>query len=225
MNLPIASIYLTIQGEGPKTGTPTWFIRLAGCNVGRLTSPDAPAICTAWNGAEFDCDTDYRPTRTLKDPQEFLAGLNTYPAIKEVCITGGEPCIHPELFDVIRLLRNNNYTINIETSGTKVITPGIASLATIVCSPKQGFLAENIQRIQHYKFVVASCLDLQEVRSFIQTHNIDPNETQIWIQPLADGETIDSELSRRIALELLNHPWTSWNFKLSLQTHKLINLP
>ena len=47
-NLYITSIFYTIQGEGPYTGCPCIFIRLAGCNYGSKTK-----VCT-------QCDTSFQ---------------------------------------------------------------------------------------------------------------------------------------------------------------------
>ncbi|MGB1619067.1 MAG: 7-carboxy-7-deazaguanine synthase QueE, partial [Flavobacteriales bacterium] len=31
---PVMEAFATVQGEGAHTGTPSWFIRLGGCDVG-----------------------------------------------------------------------------------------------------------------------------------------------------------------------------------------------
>ena len=61
--LSLHSIFHTIQGEGPFCGTPSVFVRLAGCNL------QCPA-----------CDTDYTQGRRAASAQEILDNWETHAA-------------------------------------------------------------------------------------------------------------------------------------------------
>ncbi|MEG7364337.1 7-carboxy-7-deazaguanine synthase QueE, partial [Pseudomonas citronellolis] len=81
--LSLHSIFHTIQGEGPFCGTPSVFVRLAGCNL------QCPA-----------CDTDYTQGRRAASVQEILDKVQEYQSSGLVVITGGEPFRQ----DITRLL-------------------------------------------------------------------------------------------------------------------------
>ena len=77
--LDVHSIFFTIQGEGPFTGHPAIFIRLAGCN---LQCPK--------------CDTDYTSKRSRMLYQDILGEVRrltpkTHKNRTLIVITGGEP--------------------------------------------------------------------------------------------------------------------------------------
>ncbi|MFG0252257.1 MAG: radical SAM protein, partial [Phycisphaerales bacterium JB038] len=54
-NLPIAETFASIQGEGKLTGVPSWFIRVAGCNL-RCTWCDTPYTSWSPQGASRSVD-------------------------------------------------------------------------------------------------------------------------------------------------------------------------
>lgn len=129
------SIFLTIQGEGPFCGTPAIFVRLAGCNL------QCPG-----------CDTEYTFGRQKVFPKEIvvmvsdaLQGSKT----NLVVITGGEPFRQSATGELINLLVEQGYCVQIETNGT-LPPPPIKSNwkkspeiyertgAYIVVSPKAG---------------------------------------------------------------------------------------
>ena len=112
---PVAETFCNIQGEGTYTGTWMFFIRLAGCNVGRYEAFDqAPgplrvfnsqhSICTSLAGERFLCDTDYHKYNEFT-AEELACQLATSGA-NHVCITGGEPFMH-NLYNLLLILRYN----------------------------------------------------------------------------------------------------------------------
>jgi len=180
---PIAETFYSLQGEGTYAGTPMFFVRLAGCNVGRY--PRAPqgdqpesipepfqilhpeyATCTSFSNAQFICDTDYRV-------KERLTSYEIGERVKEskadhVCLTGGEPFIH-NLDDLLFTL--DGYSIHIETSGTKPIENLRGDWIT--CSPKAGFLKENVEHILEYKFLVRHAADEVAILKFLHDNEIE----------------------------------------------------
>lgn len=113
--MKLSEIYPSIQGEGPRVGKPTLFIRTAGCNL----------RCPGW-----PCDTPHAidPNRFRKewqtfDPlelQEYLQDQPSWDWIPNVCLTGGEPFLQPkdELRELVRFLNENGKTVDVFTNGT-----------------------------------------------------------------------------------------------------------
>lgn len=104
----VCEIFYSIQGEGIEVGSPTLFVRLAGCNL----------YCS-W------CDTKYSWVDSkvwglseLTDEIVSRAIINDS-NIETLCITGGEPLVQAkELERLLRLLEPYDFHISIETNGT-----------------------------------------------------------------------------------------------------------
>jgi len=86
LKLRVSEVYLSIQGEGPRVGESTVFVRFAGCNL----------RCPGWA-----CDTPhaidpaiYTKDAQLLTPQEIveLVVEASHPGTN-ICYTGGEPFI------------------------------------------------------------------------------------------------------------------------------------
>jgi organic radical activating enzyme len=141
-HLNIASIFYTIQGEGPFCGTPAIFIRLAGCN---LQCPK--------------CDTDYTRYRKEMPLNDILSEITKCFGFKKqislknklIVITGGEP-FRQNIFALINELLKAGAFVQIETNGT--LSPGNPIIYNknitsrtglyLVVSPKSGKVHPNI---------------------------------------------------------------------------------
>ena len=94
--------------------------------IQKLTLLDYPGkvACTVFlDGCNFRCPfchnaellTDAEPVMT---PEELLAFLKKRQGILEgVCITGGEPTIHPELPELLRTVKALGYPVKLDTNG------------------------------------------------------------------------------------------------------------
>ena len=95
--------------------------------IQKLTLLDYPGkvACTVFlNGCNFRCpychnaellEQDAQPVMT---PEDLLAFLKKRQGILEgVCITGGEPTIHPQLPALIRTVRDLGYSVKLDTNG------------------------------------------------------------------------------------------------------------
>lgn len=141
--LYVINIWETIQGEGPYSGVPAVFVRLAGCNL------DCPL-----------CDTDYTTGSKLMTPIEIFDTI-TVMRSGLVVITGGEP-FRQNLHPLLSLLLSKDHIVQIETNGS--IMPNYLSVLTpfindeqlmLVCSPKVGRIPDELyQYIHSLKYVV-----------------------------------------------------------------------
>lgn len=226
---PVAETFYSIQGEATYTGTPMFFIRLAGCNVGKTPklssdfSGDIPfqiihpehTTCTALSGTQFVCDTDYRVKERLTIEQ--LLNLIP-PGVKHVSITGGEPLIHKHLPELIKAIDTLGIMVHVETSGTIDLCHVYRSVIElwITCSPKSGFLDINRKYINEYKFLVETAEDLKLILPF------QSSDSQIWVQPI---EHYDANGPIKSSYDLVvNVAKTFPNWRVSIQTHKILGV-
>lgn len=184
--LNVIKVWPTIQGEGPFTGSPAIFVRLAGCNL----------RC-------YFCDTEFSEgAREVEIPSLVEAVDNASPFRTDlVVITGGEPLAQP-IAPFIAALASRGYHVQIETAGT-VWQEGIEDLydggyASIVCSPKTATVHKGvIQYCRHWKYIISagktSPQDGLPIRSTQDPYDekscalyrppIRAQEDTIWVQP------------------------------------------
>lgn len=107
--LPIAETFVSVQGEGRLTGTPSWFVRLSGCN-----------LRCAW------CDTPYaswKPEGEARSIDSLIAEARDS-GVKHAVVTGGEPMMFEGVADLCAALRAPRETggagmhVTVETAGT-----------------------------------------------------------------------------------------------------------
>jgi 7-carboxy-7-deazaguanine synthase len=115
----ISEIFYSLQGEGFLAGTPSVFVRLAGC----------PLRCR-W------CDTKYAWDETAGQHYSIEKIVQTVEQARSkfVVITGGEPMINPDLPQLVQKLKESGKHITIETAGIAFIPALACDLMSI--SPK-----------------------------------------------------------------------------------------
>lgn len=230
LNFPIAETFYSIQGEGTWTGTPMFFVRLAGCNVGQYTQPTSPRVelhgspfqqlhpeystCTSYSEEEFICDTDYRVKSRMTLQELFIAFHST--GSHHINFTGGEPFIHKDLPKVVEEFSSRANMIHVETSGTLPIPDDF--MAYVTCSPKVWFLKSNVKMINQYKFLVRGPKDEEAVHHFLHDNEV-PRDADIFIQPIEEmgAPTIQYKFATECVLR--NPSW-----KLSIQVHKVLGV-
>ena len=116
--LPISETFDSIQGEGSLLGTPSFFIRTAGCNL-RCTWCDTPY-------ASWDAAGDQRSVASLVEEVQKSGR-------RHVVLTGGEPLMFPGLVELNDALREAGCHVTVETAGT-LLLPLTCDLLS--CSPK-----------------------------------------------------------------------------------------
>src|SRR5260370_32049269 len=112
----ITEIFKSIQGEGTRAGLTCVFVRLTGCNL-RCTWCD-----TAYafhGGKKMSVDEVLARVDELAGRR---AGDNTlHAAVPLVELTGGEPLLQEEIYEVAEKLLAAGYTVLIETSGERFV--------------------------------------------------------------------------------------------------------
>jgi 7-carboxy-7-deazaguanine synthase (Cx14CxxC type) len=207
----VKEIFYTLQGEGNHAGRPAVFCRFAGCNLWSGREADrATAIC------QF-CDTDFVGTDgelggKFKQAAELAATIDglwpaAHPRKKYVVFTGGEPLMQLDaaLIDAMHAV---GFEIAIETNGTIAVPAGVD---WICVSPKMG--AELIVfKGDELKVVIPQLKqDMQRYAELDFKH--------FYVQAM-DGPLLADNLRKAVEF-CKNNP--VWN--LSLQTHKLLNIP
>jgi 7-carboxy-7-deazaguanine synthase len=104
VQLLIAETFISVQGEGVLAGTPSFFIRTAGCNL-RCHFCDTPY-------------TSWKPHGTQTPLEAVLAPLDAHPQVRHVVLTGGEPLIAKGVEALVEALVGRGLHVTIETAGT-----------------------------------------------------------------------------------------------------------
>jgi organic radical activating enzyme len=190
--------FYTIQGEGRFSGHAAYFIRLGGCDVGCVWCD----VKESWEAGKW-------PILSI---EELVAGALSYPG-RLVVITGGEPLLY-NLYPLTQLLKSKGFAVHLETSGAY---PFSGDFDWVCFSPKKFKKPHpSIYEVaDELKVVVYHPSDL----TFAEEHDAMVNEAcERRLQPEW------SKASKRLP-ELIefvkNHP----NWKISLQTHKFMDIP
>lgn len=161
--MKISEIFLSIEGEGIRTGAPAVFIRLFGCNL-------RCSYCDSMYAVE---GTDYCEL-SVDEILQKVKSFNT----QYVTLTGGEPLVHKNVDILLKILENSGYFINIETNGTM---PKPAGFKHLFCtmdwkSPSSGMNSrmkmENLLTLDEHdvvKFVVANTEDLADAAKVVES--------------------------------------------------------
>lgn len=196
--LPVMEHFYTLQGEGYWTGTPTYFIRLAGCDVGCHWCD----VKESWEVSEDQYMTCDQLIQTV-----------TATKAERVVITGGEPTIY-DLQLLTSKFHQRNIKTHIETAGVHPLT---GHWDWICFSPKK-FLApleEFYDKAHELKVIIYNSHDFQWAESHAEKCH---ENILLYLQPeWSKRETMTPSIIRYIQE---NPHW-----KLSQQTHKYIGIP
>ena len=160
-----------------------------------------PAVFVRFSGCNLKCpfcDTQHESGVQMTD-EEILHEVLQYPA-HHIILTGGEPSLWIDEAFVEMFHRVGKY-VSIETNGTHLLP---ANLDWITCSPKEGSKVV-LERMDEVK-VVYQGQDLKPYEHYQTQH--------FFLQPCS-GENI---------LETVQKVKENPRWRLSLQTHRLINI-
>ena len=190
--------FYTLQGEGAHTGTAAYFIRLAGCDVGCV-----------WCDVKESWQAGGHPQRALAD---IIAEAEVNPS-RVAVVTGGEPAMY-DLDELTSELNQKGFRTHIETSGVHKLT---GEWHWICLSPKKFKpAAEGIhQRAHELKVIVYHKSDF----AFAEEHAAKVGaDCQLYLQP--EWGRVNQMLPQIVNFVKDNPRW-----KVSLQTHKYMNIP
>lgn len=211
----VKEIIYTLQGEGAQAGRPAVFCRFAGCNLwsGREADRDR-AVC------QF-CDTDFVGTdgpgggRFSSADQLASAVARQWPVPVDgrakplVVCTGGEPLLQLDA-SLVDAFHAYGFAIAVETNGTQFAPPGVD---WICVSPKAG--APLTLRVGNELKLIYPQVQVEAQPECFADLEFD----HFFLQPM-DGSA-KAENTRRAVHYCLEHP----QWRLSLQTHKLLGIP
>lgn len=197
-HLPIMEHFYTIQGEGAKTGTSAYFIRLAGCDVG-----------CSWCDVKESWDAKNHSRFSLEE----IVAWTDEGAGEWVVITGGEPCMY-DLQELTRALHAKGKKIALETSGAYPIQ---GEFDWVCLSPKKfkAPLAENWPLVNELKVICYNQHDFKWGEEMAQNIH---HPVELFFQP--EWGKRDVRMSEIVDYVKRNPTW-----RISLQTHKYLDIP
>jgi organic radical activating enzyme len=190
--------FYTIQGEGFHQGRAAYFIRLGGCDVGCI-----------WCDVKESWDASKHPLFSVEEIVKFVNDAKSNLAV----ITGGEPLMY-DLSELTKALHQKNIEVNIETSGAYPLS---GEIDWVCVSPKKfkAPLDEVLLKANELKVVVFNKSDFDWAELNAQKTGKD---CQFFLQPEWDKA---SEILPLIIEFVKQNP----RWKISLQTHKYMNIP
>ena len=189
--------FYSIQGEGTHTGKPSYFIRLAGCDVN-----------CHWCDVKDSWDIHDNQYKTVK---EIVNDVIKSPA-EIIIITGGEPLIH-DLTDLTAALKETNKKIHLETSGTHPIS---GTFDWICFSPKKFKkpLDEFFEISDELKIIIFNDSDFKWAEDILKKIK---NNPELIIQP-------EWSKSKKNNSKILEYIKKNPKWRISLQTHKYLGV-
>ena len=201
--MKICETFKSIQGEGLMIGALTYFIRTTGCN-----------LSCSW------CDTQYSKSNGIEmSVDEILSKVGD---CRNVCITGGEPLLQKDIYELMDKLLEKGKRIVLETNGSIDISKVQKSWNLIISMdikcPSSGMeeqmLLSNMKYLKitdQLKFVMANGGDLEYAISLLNEEPVNCNIIfspvgGMDIEPLAE-EIIERNLDVRVLPQLHKIIW------------------
>ena len=196
--LPLMEAFYTIQGEGHFSGTPAYFLRIGGCDVG-----------CHWCDVKESWDASLHPPTHIDD---MLTQIKNSPA-STVVITGGEPLMW-NMEPLTSLLQANGFAVHIETSGAYPLS---GNFDWICLSPKKNNPPQTaiIPQANELKVIVHNMNDFKWAEGYSQQC---ADSCKRFLQPEWSKE---KEMMPHITDYVMKYP--KWS--ISLQTHKYMGIP
>lgn len=195
--LPLMEEFYTIQGEGFHKGTAAYFIRVGGCDVG-----------CHWCDVKESWNADLHPPSPI---EQIVNSAVKYS--KTIVVTGGEPLTW-NMDPLTTALKSKGLQTHIETSGAYKLT---GKWDWICLSPKKIKLpVEEIYTVANeLKVIIYNKDDFKFAEE--QAAKVSSN-CILYLQP---------EWSKRekVTPLIVDYVMQNPKWKVSLQTHKYLNIP
>ena len=202
----LTEIFYSIQGESSFIGQPCVFIRTTACN-----------LRCVW------CDTAYSfyggEEKSLDDIMQRVAGYGC----KLVEITGGEPMLQKEIYELCDRLLAAEYTVLLETGGSldlSKLDPRVIKIVDLKC-PGSGEVGKNywpnldiLQPHDQIKFVIKDRADYDWTLQIVRQHRLDtrfhllfsPVFNEMLLRPLAEWMLAD-HVKAQLQVQLHKFIW------------------
>ena len=215
-------VFYSLQGEGPSTGAPSVFLRLATCN-----------LACSWCDTKYTWDWehyDYASEVVSLELSHVEARVLNF-GCRRLIITGGEPLLQQrELAFLVASLKEQDFQFEVETNGTIVpqmelmrdidqwnVSPKLATSGNAQDRRDQRQAMDALCRLPnaYFKFVVSEPRDVDEVCALRDKYGL--LNQRIILMP--EGTTI-RDIQRR-------SPWVSEacvneGFRFSTRLHILL---
>jgi organic radical activating enzyme len=195
--LPLMEEFYTIQGEGYHTGKAAYFIRVGGCDVG-----------CHWCDVKESWNAELHPPTLANTIVEHAKKYSD-----TVVITGGEPLMWSMDY-LTKKLQQNGIKTHIETSGAYSFS-GIWDWFCL--SPKKTKLPlkEVYKEADELKIIIFNKSDFKFAEE--QAAKVGSN-CELFLQPEWSKKEKMTEL-------IVDYVMKNPKWKISLQTHKYLNIP
>ena len=202
----ITEIYQSIQGESSYAGLPCVFVRTTGCD-----------LRCSW------CDSEFTFTGgTQMTLDQIMSEVEKYDC-KLVELTGGEPMLQPQIYELATRLADAGHTLLIETGGHRDISkldPRVIRVMDLKC-PASGECEKNLfSNLEHLrpsdeiKFVLADREDYNWALKTVREHRLEDQvklliSTAFGALEPADvvGWMLTDKLRARFQLQLHKYIW------------------
>jgi 7-carboxy-7-deazaguanine synthase len=205
--LTINEIYISLQGESTYTGVPCVFVRLTACD-----------LRCSW------CDTPYAfhegRKMSVDDVVSQVEAFNC-PLVE---ITGGEPLLQRDVYELMEALLAREKTVLLETGGhlsVERVPPAVVKIMDIKC-PGSGECARNewtnIDRLtarDEVKFVIKDRDDYEFARDVVNTRGLQGRVHEVLFSPvhgvldpkMLAGWVLEDKLPVRMQVQLHKYVW------------------
>jgi 7-carboxy-7-deazaguanine synthase len=204
--LTINEIFYSIQGESSRVGQPCVFVRLTACD-----------LRCSW------CDTPYAFDEGRKMSVGEVVEVVERFACPLVEITGGEPLLQEDVYELMDRLRGDGRTVLLETGGHRSIArvpAGVLKIVDVKC-PGSGEADKNdwsnlsaLAPGDEVKFVIKDRVDYEFARDVIARYALAARAAAVLMSPV-HGVLEPRTLSEWVLADRLPA-------RLQLQLHKYI---
>jgi 7-carboxy-7-deazaguanine synthase len=202
----ISEIYQSIQGESSYAGLPCVFVRTTGCD-----------LRCSW------CDSEFTFTGgTPMNLDQIIGEVEKYDC-ELVELTGGEPLLQQEIYELATRLLDAGHTVLIETGGHRDISkldPRVIRIMDLKC-PASGECEKNLwSNLEHprisdeVKFVIADRGDYEWTLKTIREHRLEDRVRILISTAFGMIDTaqvvawmIEDKLRARFQLQLHKYIW------------------
>ena len=195
--LPLMESFYTLQGEGFHKGSAAFFIRIGGCDVG-----------CHWCDVKESWDPKIHPTT---DINKIVKKAKKHSEV--AVITGGEPLMWP-MGPLTKKLQDLGISTHLETSGAY----SLSGYWNWIClSPKKNKLPNEqcYKSADELKIIVYNKSDFIFAKS--QSKKV-RKKCKLFLQP-------EWSVRKKINPLLVDFVLKNPEWKISLQTHKYLNIP